>query len=41
MINSRLKKIGVAGFAFFAVKGMLWLALPAIIVFYKGCAGVE
>lgn len=41
MINSKLRKIGIAGFAFFAVKGMLWLAVPAIIVCYKGCVGVE
>jgi hypothetical protein len=26
-----LKRIGVAGFLFFLVKGLLWLTVPAVI----------
>lgn len=29
-----LKKLGLAGFLFFLVKGLLWLSLPAILVFF-------
>jgi hypothetical protein len=31
-----LKRFGAAGFLFFLVKGLLWLALPALLVFF-GC----
>jgi hypothetical protein len=27
-----LKRLGVAGFMFFLVKGLMWLALPALLV---------
>ena len=32
-----LKRLGVAGFAFFFIKGMLWLTIPAAIVVFRGC----
>ncbi len=32
-----LKRFGVAGFAFFFIKGMLWLTIPAAIVVFRGC----
>lgn len=28
------KKLGLAGFLFFLIKGLLWLIVPAIIAFY-------
>ena len=28
-----LKRIGVAGFVFFLVKGLLWLLLPGVLVY--------
>ena len=28
-------RIGLAGFVFFLVKGLLWLAVPALIVAFK------
>lgn len=28
-----LKKMGVAGFLFFFIKGLLWLTVPALLVF--------
>ena len=31
-----LKRFGVAGFLFFLIKGLLWLSLPALLVFF-GC----
>ncbi len=31
------KRLGVAGFAFFAIKGILWLIIPTWLV-GKGCA---
>jgi hypothetical protein len=31
-----LKRIGVAGFLFFLIKGLLWLIVPALLVFF-GC----
>ncbi len=34
--TSWLKRLGVAGFLFFLVKGLLWLALPALLVWF-GC----
>lgn len=32
-----LKRLGVAGFAFFFIKGMLWLLLPAALLVFRGC----
>jgi hypothetical protein len=29
-----LKRIGVLGFLFFLVKGLLWLALPTLLVWF-------
>jgi hypothetical protein len=31
-----LKRFGAAGFLFFLVKGLLWLTVPALLVFL-GC----
>ncbi|MEP0547866.1 MAG: alanyl-tRNA synthetase [Rhodothermales bacterium] len=31
-----LKRFGAAGFLFFLVKGLLWLTLPAILLYF-GC----
>ena len=28
-----------AGILFFAIKGMLWLMIPAILLVYHGCSG--
>jgi hypothetical protein len=33
-ILSWIKKLGVAGFLFFLIKGLLWLLVPAIIAYY-------
>jgi len=30
-----LKKIGVAGFLFFLIKGLLWLAIPALFFLFR------
>jgi len=30
-----LARVGVAGFAFFLLKGMLWLLVPALIVAFS------
>jgi len=30
-----IARLGVAGFLFFLVKGLLWLAVPAIIVAWR------
>ena len=32
--SSTLRKIGMAGFMFFLIKGMLWLTAPFIFVFF-------
>jgi hypothetical protein len=29
-----LKRIGVAGFVFFLIKGLLWLLLPGLIAYF-------
>lgn len=29
-----LKRFGVAGFLFFLIKGLLWLIVPALLVFF-------
>jgi DMSO reductase anchor subunit len=34
--TSWLKRLGVGGFLFFLVKGLLWLIVPALLVFF-GC----
>lgn len=31
-----LQRIGLAGFLFFLIKGLLWLTVPALLVFF-GC----
>jgi hypothetical protein len=28
-----LQRLGIAGFAFFLVKGLLWLAVPALLAY--------
>jgi len=33
-INNWFKKIGLLGFLFFLVKGLLWLTIPALIAFF-------
>jgi hypothetical protein len=33
--KKRLKQMGVAGFLFFTIKGLLWLIIPFLIA--KGC----
>jgi hypothetical protein len=30
-----LKRLGLAGFLFFAIKGMLWILVPVLVA--KGC----
>ena len=32
---SWLKRLGLAGFLFFAIKGMLWILIPVLVA--KGC----
>lgn len=34
-----LKRLGVAGFMFFLVKGLLWLLVPAGIVLWRSLSG--
>lgn len=29
-----IKRFGVAGFLFFLIKGLLWLIVPALLVFF-------
>jgi hypothetical protein len=29
-------RLGVAGFLFFLIKGLLWLAVPALVVAWRG-----
>ena len=36
--NRFWKRLGMAGFAFFLVKGLLWLAVPVVMVL-MGAAG--
>ncbi|MBI3774045.1 MAG: hypothetical protein HY273_00555 [Gammaproteobacteria bacterium] len=31
-----LRRLGVAGFVFFLVKGLLWLTVPVLIYFFGG-----
>jgi hypothetical protein len=38
-MNSKIKKLGLVGILFFTIKGLLWLAVPAIVIAYKGCTG--
>jgi len=35
-----IKRLGVAGFMFFLVKGLLWLLVPAGIVLWRSLCGV-
>lgn len=37
--TSWLRRIGVAGFLFFLIKGLLWLTVPAAIAAWRGWAG--
>jgi hypothetical protein len=30
-----MKKLGLAGFLFFLIKGLLWLIIPALILFFE------
>ncbi len=32
-----LKRLGMAGFLFFLIKGLLWLCVPAVILLLDGC----
>lgn len=32
-----LRTCGVAGFAFFLIKGLAWLTIPAVLIAYRGC----
>jgi len=34
-----LKRIGIAGFLFFLIKGILWLTVGAAVLRYIGCEG--
>lgn len=36
-----MRKLGIVGFAFFFVKGLLWLTVPAAIVAFRGCGDGE
>lgn len=36
-----LRRLGVAGFLFFLIKGMLWLIVPAAIMWWRSAAGGE
>jgi hypothetical protein len=36
-----LKRLGLAGFLFFFIKGLLWLFVPAAIVWWQGMSGGE
>ena len=31
-----LRRLGVAGFSFFLIKGLLWLLIPAVLVLFRG-----
>jgi hypothetical protein len=31
-LRGRLRRLGVAGFVFFLAKGLLWLALPLLLL---------
>ncbi len=30
-LRARLRRLGIGGFVFFFAKGMLWLAVPAVV----------
>lgn len=36
-MKTALRKLGLIGFLFFFVKGMLWLTIPAAVVAFRGC----
>ncbi len=38
-MNTKLKKLGLIGILFFTIKGLLWLAVPAMVIVYRGCSG--
>jgi hypothetical protein len=31
------KKLGIAGFMFFLIKGLLWLLIPGAVCLYQAC----
>ncbi|MEZ5427398.1 MAG: hypothetical protein R2747_14095 [Pyrinomonadaceae bacterium] len=33
-VNRWIKRFGVAGFMFFLIKGLLWLIIPALAVYF-------
>ena len=38
-VSKWIQRAGAAGLAFFLIKGLLWLAVPAVILAYEGCGG--
>jgi hypothetical protein len=34
-----VKRLGVAGFIFFTIKGLLWLIIPAVLVWWGANMG--
>lgn len=34
-----LKRLGFAGFMFFMIKGLLWLAIPAVVIVWRAMTG--
>lgn len=34
LLNKRLQQLGIAGFSFFLVKGLAWLAIAAWSIYY-------
>lgn len=34
LTGRRLKKLGFYGFLFFFIKGMLWLIVPAVVLYF-------
>lgn len=35
-MTNLIKKLGVLGFAFFFIKGMMWLIIPAVLAYVAG-----
>ena len=38
-LGQRLGRIGTVGFAFFLIKGLLWLVAPALLVWWRSHNG--
>ena len=38
-LGQRLGRIGAVGFAFFLIKGLLWLVAPALLVWWRSHNG--